>query len=260
MSDATLMTWKEIRSAAAGGAMALVPIGSLEQHGPHLAVQTDTLIVTRVAGAVERELEARQVPVCRMPTLWLGCSPHHLDLFTLSLNPDVYIKVLVSLGESLIAGGFKKIFFLNGHGGNGAPSQIALNEIALRSPVLVGAGTYWELAASEIRRLRESRPGGMAHACELETSMVQYLLPEAARQVTPPACFPNLPPKATVDMTDSGPMRLGFRFSDINPEGNLGDPGLASPEKGRQLFEAIVGAVTEALQQFSQVKIANRPV
>lgn len=258
MADITMMTWKEIRESARRGGIALIPIGSLEQHGPHLAVQTDTLVVTRVAMAVEERLTRQGLNICRVPTLWTGCSPHHLDLFTISLDPELYIQVLVSMGESLIAAGFQRIFFLNGHGGNGAPAQIAINHLALKHPVLVGGSTYWDVALPVIREQRDSKAGGMAHACELETSLVEYLLPEAVRMELAKAYYPELPKSAMADMTESGPVKVGYRFSDLNPEGNLGDPTLASPEKGQQLFEGIATAVGSALTDFARIKIRGR--
>lgn len=259
MADISLLTWKEIRDFAAKGGTALVPLGSLEQHGPHLAVQTDTLVITRIAEAVEKRLEEQGVLICRTPTLWVGCSPHHLDLFTVSLNPDIYIKVLVAMGESLIAGGFKRILFLNGHGGNNASVQIAINDLALRHGAVIGCATYWELAGAAIRKIRISKAGGIAHACELETSLVKYLLPQAVKNKECAAVYPNLPGVATIDMTESGPVKLGMRFSDLSPEGNLGDPASASAAKGEKFFNVIVASVTEAIGEFSKLSFGNRP-
>ncbi len=260
MAKLARMTWKEVREKSAQGAMALVPVGSLEQHGPHLVVQTDTKVVAKVAAGVEKALEDRGLTVCLTTVLWLGCSPHHLNLCAISLNPDLYSDVIESIAESLIAAGFKKIFFLNGHGGNSAPLQVALNDIAMKHDILVGCGAYWELAANSIRRNRESRAGGMAHACELETSLMQHLLPEGVRQKLIRKHIPDLPSRATIDLTESGPIKLGFRFSDLNPEGSLGDPTLASPEKGRRFLEGIVAEVTEALADFYHLKIGDRSI
>ena len=258
MADISLMTWQEVRKFSAQGAMALIPVGSLEQHGPHLVVETDTQVVTKVAAEVIKKLEAEGVKVGLTPTLWVGCSPHHLDLFTISLNPDVYIKVIESMAESLIAAGFKKVFFLNGHGGNSAPLQIAFSNIAIQYDILVGGGTYWELGAKSIGRNRSSVPGGMAHACELETSLMQYLMPGGVRPGLIAKHIPELPARATVDMLEAAPLKLGFRFSDLNPNGNLGDPTLASAEKGQRFFEGIVADVTEALLDFYTLKIGKR--
>ncbi|MGE5606324.1 MAG: creatininase family protein [Bacteroidota bacterium] len=259
MSELSMMTWKEIRRASSDGdAMVVVPVASLEQHGPHLAVQTDTLITSRVVAAVDQQLQQRGLKCYLAPTLWLGCSPHHLDLFTISLNPEIYVQVLVNIGDSLLTAGFQRIFFLNGHGGNSVPTQMAVNILGLKSKALIGCGTYWELAQTAIRELRESAPGGTGHACELETSIVQYLLPEAARQGLAVPCYPKLSPNSVIDMTESGPIKLGVRFSDLNPDGNLGDPSLASPEKGRRFFEAIVASVTDQLVEFSQLSVGNR--
>ncbi len=260
MPELNLMTWKEIRNVSDEGAVVVVPVASLEQHGPHLPVQTDTLITSKVVTAVDQQLQQQGIKCYFAPTLWLGCSPHHLDLFTISLDPDIYSQVLINIGGSLLSAGFQRIFFLNGHGGNSAPVQVAMNTLALKSQALIGCGTYWEMAQTAIRKLRESAPGGLAHACELETSLVQYLLPEAVRPGLAAPCYPKVSSHSTIDMTESGSIKLGLRFSDLNPDGNLGDPTLASPEKGRCFFGAIVASVAEQIAEFSQLSIGNRAI
>lgn len=258
MSELNALTWKEIRQIAGAKALAIVPVASLEQHGPHLTVQTDTLITSKVASAVDQRLQDRGIKSYLTPTLWLGCSPHHLDLFAISLDPDLYLQVLVGIGDSLLQAGFERIFFLNGHGGNSAPAQVAMNTLALKSQALIGYGTYWELAGAAIRELRESGPQGMAHAGELETSLVQYLCPSAVRDELADPCYPKLPPSAAIDMTEAGPLKFGMRFSDLNPQGNLGDPSLASPEKGRRFYDAIVNAVADRLADFAQLTVGQK--
>lgn len=258
MSELKTMTWKEIRRVVEPKALAVVPVASFEQHGPHLPVETDTLITSKVAIAVDQHLQEKGIKSYLTPTLWLGCSPHHLDLFAISLNPALYAQVLINIGDSLLSAGFQRIFFLNGHGGNSALAQVAMNTLALKSKALIGCGAYWELARETIRELRESSPQGMAHAGELETSLMQYLFPSLVKDELAAPCYPKLPPQAAIDMTDAGPLRFGMEFSELNPEGNLGDPSLASSEKGRRFFMAIVNAVADQLAEFVKLSVGKR--
>ncbi|HXO77176.1 MAG TPA: creatininase family protein, partial [Puia sp.] len=92
----------------------VLPLGAIEQHGPHLAVSTDTDIVTLVAMAAE-EMMGDKILLC--PTLSFGSSHHHLSFGgTMSLSPGLYTQVIVDLVSSLLQNGFRRIVLLNGHG------------------------------------------------------------------------------------------------------------------------------------------------
>src|SRR5688500_47793 len=107
------MTWPEVRAAAqqTPPVVAILPIAAIEQHGPHLAVSTDTAVVTAIAEQVEAAL-AQTVLLC--PTLPFGSSHHHLAFpGTLSLSPELYVQVLVELVDSLLESGFRSIVLLN---------------------------------------------------------------------------------------------------------------------------------------------------
>src|SRR6266487_6414023 len=102
----------------------LLPLGAIEQHGPHLAVSTDTDIVTEIALQAERQLHT-DILLC--PTLPFGSSHHHLSFGgTMSVSVTTYIQIIVELVESLLMNGFRRIVLLNGHGGNITPVKQAL--------------------------------------------------------------------------------------------------------------------------------------
>ena len=125
------LTWEEARAAAAAGSVAIVPTGSLEQHGPHLPLRVDTALVAAVAEAAARLLPAG-VRALLTPPLWLGASHHHLPFFAVSVEERTYVDLAAQVGASLAGAGFRRIFFLNGHGGNAAPLRLALSEISRR--------------------------------------------------------------------------------------------------------------------------------
>jgi creatinine amidohydrolase len=172
----------ELRAMADAGAVVVVPVGATEQHGPHLPVGTDTWGVEHVARAgAERAREgAAGVPIVVAPTLPFGSSPHHLPFgATISIPTTTYYEVLVAILESLVNDGFRRIFLINGHGGNHELIQIAARDVALRHPVIVAAGSWWNIAwdvlveagANDVGRL----PG---HAGGFETSLIQALRPD----------------------------------------------------------------------------------
>src|SRR4051812_33746111 len=107
----------------------VAPLGSLEQHGHHLPMLTDTMIVSEVARRAEAVLGEEAL---FLPTLWIGASDHHRAMpGTVSIGNNHYVSVLEDMLESLIGGGFRRIFLLNGHGGNITPGRQALYNVQL---------------------------------------------------------------------------------------------------------------------------------
>src|SRR3954471_4562320 len=153
-------------------ALVVLPVGATEQHGPHLPVGTDSFAIERIAVESAQKASDR-INVVVAPTLPFGSSEHHLQFGgTLSLSTETYYRVLVDLVESLITDGFTKIFIINGHGGNHELAQLAARDMALRHPVRVAAGSYWNVAWKELVEVEAHRgrrlPG---HAGDFESSM-----------------------------------------------------------------------------------------
>ena len=138
--------------------------------------------------------------------------------------------------------GFKKILFLNGHGGNQLPVNTALQQLKLSRPNLLAMGCeYWKVAAKAISKLRESEFGGMGHGGELETSLCLYLAPDRVRtdriadggRMSDSFWFQN-------EMQLAAPVAAVADFEEITKNGVFGKATLATAEKGRLFFEAIV--------------------
>src|SRR4051812_35187511 len=116
--------WADL--AALSGRTFVVPLGSLEQHGPHLPVFTDSLIVSHVARRVE---EQRTEQIVMLPVQWLGHSPHHRRFGCVSLDLYPYVEMIRGMCSSLIAMGARRILLLNGHGGDDISSQGAFRGV-----------------------------------------------------------------------------------------------------------------------------------
>src|SRR4051812_46672114 len=174
------LSWPEVKALNVAGKIVLFPLGSFEQHGHHLPLTTDTDIVTAIAVRLEQQ---RPHKILCLPTLWPGHSTHHLSFpGTLSVSQSPYIQMLLELCRSMVGMGAKKVFLLNGHGGNEIPVKAALRELKTEFPdsQLVFA-SYWSLAAKTIQAVRESEIGGLGHACEMETSVMLHLHPERVK-------------------------------------------------------------------------------
>lgn len=222
----------------------VIPIAAVEQHGPHMPTGTDTILCTAVAESLESRLSQQ---VLLTPTLWLGASAHHLRLgSTLDARLQTYIDTLCDVARSLLEDGYRRLLFVNGHGGNVDPLRVALRVIQPDYPeaLLVG-GSYWAVADDLIRQTLEGAHKFVGHACEFETSMILHLRPELV-QSDQVADAGELVPDQMDGLFVSRDMRQRTR------QGHTGRPDLASAEKGRVLLEEIVrrlAAVVEKMRQ-----------
>src|SRR3954466_9128215 len=140
------MTWDEVRALSADTPV-VFPVAALEQHGRHMPLFTDSLLLGEVVRRVAERLGDR---VLWAPLLWLGNSDHHLDFAgTLSAAPRVYLDLLNGLVENFIQHGFRRFVFVNGHGGNDVPGRQAIFELRQRhrqrADLLFLFATYWSL-------------------------------------------------------------------------------------------------------------------
>jgi creatinine amidohydrolase len=240
------MTAPDLRAIAAReGALAILPAGSLEQHGPHLPVITDTVSASAAAIAAARLVAAEAVPVAVLPGLWLGLSEHHLPFGgTISVDYAAYRAILESIVRSLRALGFSRLLIVNGHGGNVDPLAVASRELAVQYDMPIIATTPWFLKPDKIAAIFESDTAPR-HACEGETSVMMAIagdivkadkLDEAMQQAPAPV---KLPP---------GFSRF-YSFSERAPvTGTWGDPRTATAEKCKRFLAVHAEALAEAIR------------
>jgi creatinine amidohydrolase len=239
----------EVKALDVAAKIIVVPLGSFEQHGPHLPLTTDTDLVTAVARAVER---LRPELLLCLPTLWLGHSTHHLAFpGTMSIRQLPYVQVIIEMARSIVSMGGRTIFFLNGHGGNDLPVRVALRELKSEfADVTMTVASYWSLAAESIRGIRESGLGGLGHACELETSLMLHLHPERVRMNLAKRDGPDYPDALRrTDMQHARPMYLVEEFSELSNSGTVGFPEMANASKGKKFFEGIVEEVVRFVDE-----------
>ena len=228
-------TWKEV-DALSRDVVVVIPTAALEQHGPHLPLLTDTLLVTAVAEAVDNNLSDKMVLT---PTLWLGASGHHLNFSgTLSASFEAHMGAIESVIESLIPHRFSRFFVLNGHGGNLGPNDLILRALKQRHPNLTFAHKgYYDFAKEEIATVLDGPLKEMCHACEAETSLMMHLHPTQVRsELIRDDGFSPDPAVSSLIST----------FDEITEEGSRGYATLATAAKGHRIFDAAVnGATTE---------------
>jgi creatinine amidohydrolase len=236
------MTWPEVDRLSRDTPV-VFPVAALEQHGRHLPLFTDSLLL----GEIVRRVAQRQDPrVLFAPLQWLGSSEHHLDFpGTLSAPARVYLDLLAGLLENFLGHGFRRLILLNGHGGNIVPIQQVVFEVRqrhrTRNDLLLLGATYWALGG----RPREAGAGleqdRMGHACEWETSMMLRLDPRLVRDPSRVEPVPMGDPFA--------PAVRGWITRERSEPGHIGDPRGATAEKGEALFRLFAEDVCTLLDR-----------
>jgi creatinine amidohydrolase len=233
----------ELRDRAAQGAIVVVPVAAIEQHGPHLPVITDSLLCSTVARrGAERAVAAQANPVLVTPTVWSGLSEHHMPFGgTLSLDFATFSALIGGLCRSLQRHGFGRILLLNGHGGNEAALRVIVEQLSPGLEAVVACVNYWHLAALQFAEILERQPG-VQHACEAETSMVLALRPELVEAS-------RFAEASFAEGKSPGGAAYRWRsFAARTASGVIGDPTAASAEKGERLLEAAAAALAELLR------------
>jgi creatinine amidohydrolase len=232
----------------------VLPIGSLEQHGHHLPMLTDSLI----GGEIVRRVQAEVGDLALfLPFLWVGASDHHLGLpGAISVDNDTYTHLIIDMVESLIHHGFRRILLLNSHGGNGGPAGNAIFQLQAKhadmADLWLVLASWFSIASAQIAAIESLQQKHVSHACELETSMIMRLRPELVKMEE--AHGATIPfPSDFWSADSSGPSRVNVArtFKQNTLTGALGHPELATPEKGEELFAVATREVAAFIREFS---------
>jgi creatinine amidohydrolase len=221
-------------------ALLLLPVGSTEQHGPHLATGTDAALAGEIArrGA---EAATRPESILLAPTLAYGASDHHLPFgATLSLHVETFGLVLRDLLASAAGAGCRRVFVLNGHGGNTASCAVAVAEASREHGLLAASAIYSQLL--EPGTLDAPVPG---HAGQFETSL---MLAVAADGVRLDAAAPS-PGGAARTRHRGLTVAEPGRWQQL--DGFTDRPNDASPGLGATLLDACVNAVASAIEELA---------
>ena len=237
---------REITALGKRDAIAFVPIGATEQHGPHLPVMTDSRLATEVSHRAARIVQ-KQEPVVVTPSIWCGMSEHHMSLGgTITLDFATMNAVVRCVVKSLIRHGFRRIFILNGHGGNTMALEPIVAELTIEHKIPLAYSTYWNVAATVFATILEKQKN-VLHACEAETSMTLAVVPELIeRDELSQMHGPYVTGMSAIQGANPGAYRwrqIGTRSGN----GVIGDAGSATPEKGERLLDAAAQALADTV-------------
>lgn len=252
-------TWPEIKVAVAANRVAVLPVGTIEQHGPHLPLVTDVLTATEMS---RRAVAAIAGEAVLLPSVYYAFNEHHMDFpGTIAVRGETFIQYVTDIGTSLAHHGFKKILIVNGHGSNVPFLDIAARNVTNHSNAICAMVPWWSLVPKPlIAELRESAfPGGMAHGCELETSALLHL---AGDLVQMEHAAPDFPAQRSEyfywDLERPSPVFFQEFFSRYSRTGTLGDPTKATAEKGRRFVEAVVEQLILVIRELRKREIEPR--
>jgi len=219
------LTWVDAKEVIQKAQVALLPVGSTENHGPHLPLGTDWFTAQRIA-----EITGKKGGWLVLPTIPIGVSDHHRQFWgTLWVPPDVLRDYVVAVARALASHGMRRVVFVNGHGGN----RSALTEAVrlLRQETIFAYVHNWWVGIGDM--LEKLFPEPAAHAGPVETSAVLAINPSLVRQ-------DRYKETSKVDrwskMVEG--VEVGGDTIDFSEAGNVGNPSTATAEKGTQLFEA----------------------
>jgi creatinine amidohydrolase len=245
-------TWPELGEVAKTQPVVILPIGSVEDHGRHLPLDTDNFIIWSIC-----EEAARRAPgeVLLLPQIPFGFETHHMDFpGTIDIGMEHLLHFVLDVAKSVAHHGFRHILIADGHGSNMPILDLVARRTILETEAMCGTFIWPSLAPDVINELRESPvPGGMAHACELETSVYLYLdqqrvqMEKAVKDI-------NLPPSRFIwlDLMKGSPVLYMDHWTRFSRSGVVGDPTLATAEKGRRIFEAVVTNLVALVREFRQ--------
>ena len=232
--------WPEVNKLDREKIVAVVPVGSMEQHGPHLPFQVDTFVSSRLA----EDLEKSMPEILLLPPIWSGVSAHHMDFpGSITVRAKVFIDLLHDICASLHHHGFRRIVLLNGHGGNRSSLEVLGQELFVEFGLTVNTLAYWDLVPDLVKSLKKSNSKGMGHSGELETSLMLYLAPQWVNQ--------RDIPQGLLGVKDEGPTEGIKRYVNMkehSEQGIIGIPSAATPEIGAKLYQGALNALQKAIR------------
>lgn len=240
-----LMTWVEVEEYLVRSPGIILPIGSTEQHGPTGLIGTDAICAEGIAKGVGEAIQA-----VVGPTINVGMALHHTSFpGTISLKPSTLITLIQDYLTSLSKSGFRKFFFINGHGGNIATLKAAFSEtyahlsdlqIADADQVQCYLANWF--TCSSVYKLAVELYGSQegSHATPSEVAVTQYLYPEAIKSA----------PLST-EVASGYPIYSAIDFRRHYPDGRMGsNPALATPEHGKKFYDLAVQELSQAYLKF----------
>lgn len=249
-------SWPVIKEYARKNALIVIPIGAIEQHGPHLPVSTDMIIAREISMGIVKKLQDK-IPALVTPDIWpayngkliQNCWPG-----SLTISQDTQKKLLLEVISRLIEMGFKKIICINSHGQNLFTLEAVVRTIADKYGIYIPFVFEYKIIADFMVKNRKSAPGGICHAGEVETSLMLYLTDKVdmsktvKEQMNYKSKFRN-----TDGMASSKVFWSTWGLED-SQSGILGDPTVSTREMGEKIYKYIIKEISQFALEYYHFK------
>jgi creatinine amidohydrolase len=243
------LPWPAVEAAGQRqGSTVIWALGSLEQHGPHLPLNTDALFADRLVDALMAVLPP-ELPIWRLPVQAIGFTPEHRGFAgTFSLRATDLIELVKGVGAELARCGFRRLVLMNGHGGQIGLLEVAARELRASHPRLAVLPCFlWRGLKDAASLIPDPERQQGLHAGLAETSLMLHLAPELVgpeRQAD--GLYPRLAPPSGWDWEGAAP--TAWLTGEISASGVIGDPAGATAELGRLLFQGLVDGWEQRLR------------
>lgn len=252
------MTWRhwehltttDLADGACAGAVAVLPVAAVEQHGPHLPLGTDAILTDAVVDAALGRLPAA-VEALRLPTQRVGVSPEHLGFpGTLSLDPETAIALWTAIGRSVAGAGIRRLVLLNGHGGQTALVDVVAMRLRAELGMTVARATYFAFLDGDPGLDERERRFGW-HGGLLETALMLAVRPDLVRMERAEDFRSTAEDVAAAHraLRVEGETGIAWMAEDLNPAGATGNAAAATPEAGRRLLDRAAGRLATLIAE-----------
>lgn len=251
------LTRDEISAIDKDSAIVLLPTAATEQHGAHLPVGTDSIILSTLIDKFIEEEEFEEGSLIFAPQLCIGKSNEHMGFAgTLTFGTQTYYAMLHDIVKAISISGFKKLVLLNSHGGNTDMLNMISRDLRIDFGMEVFVFDWWftPFWNKGLEELKQSGTYGVFHACELETSLMLYACKETVHMELAVDEDPVESLRDNDFVTVFGPYNAGWKTSDVTKSGVIGAPTYATEEKGKQLFSYAVKELKNIITAFAKTK------
>jgi creatinine amidohydrolase len=234
--------------------IAVLPVGAIEQHGPHLPLRVDQAILDGVLAAT-LPLIPDDLPALILPTLPVGKSDEHSAFpGTLTFSAATLMAMWSDIGDSVARAGVRKLVILNSHGGQIAPMDIVARDLRLRHKMLVVAANWFAMGMPEGLFTPEEERFGI-HAGDMETSVMRALHPGLVQMNHARDFRPLVAGLGTkhLGLTPAG--KLAWAAQDMHPAGACGNGGIATAEKGQKVIENAARQIVTLLEEVDRMPL-----